>query len=71
MMKIYNGTIRNIIVPTKHEFSGWMKFEKCLKSFFIKTTGKSRDSLNRSTKNQKIYSGKQAGTEKNKDDGKI
>ena len=68
VMKIYNGIINNIIVPAEQDFSGWMNFEKCLKSFFIRTGGNSRVTSNRSTKTQKIYPGKQEGTEKNKDE---
>ena len=55
VMKIYNGTINNIIVPAEQEFSGWLNFEKCLKSFFIRTMSNNRVSMFRNSINQKIH----------------
>ena len=61
VMKIYNGKISNVIVLAEQEFSGWMNFEKCLKSFFIRKTSNSKVSTNRSNINQKLYPGQQVG----------
>ena len=65
VMKIQNGTIRNIVVPAEHECSGWVKFKECLKSLFLTRIGKSNGNTSRSVRNQKQTSGKQIGGEQN------
>ena len=65
-MKIHNGTIRNIIVLVEYEFSGWVNFEKCLKSFFLQKIGKSSGNTSKSVRDQKQSSGKQIVMEESK-----
>ena len=69
VIKIQNGTIRNIVVPAEHEYSGWVKFEKCLKSFFLKKIGKSNGDVtnaSKSARDQKQASGKPIVMEESK-----
>ena len=35
VMKIQNGVLRTILIPTEHGDRGWVLFEKCVKSFYL------------------------------------
>ena len=36
VLKIHNGSTRNVIIPAEFEYRGWEKFGECLQSFFSK-----------------------------------
>ena len=69
IMKIQNGVVRNIVVPVEFEVGEWVKFENCLKCFYLKFSKKSSvdgSVEGRNVKDQRQTSIKQCGIEVSK-----